>query len=46
MVRNFEVKIYGIYGGCRFKSRCPYAIEQCKTEPNLEKVGNEHFCAC
>lgn len=32
--------------GCRFKSRCPYAIEQCKTEPNLEKVGNEHFCAC
>ncbi len=33
-------------GGCRFKSRCPYAIEQCKTEPNLEKVGNEHFCAC
>jgi peptide/nickel transport system ATP-binding protein len=32
--------------GCRFKSRCLYAIKQCDTEPNLEKVGNEHFSAC
>jgi peptide/nickel transport system ATP-binding protein len=32
--------------GCRFKSRCPYMIEQCEIEPNLEKVGNEHFSAC
>ena len=32
--------------GCRFKSRCPYVIEQCEIEPNLEKVGNEHFSAC
>ena len=32
--------------GCRFKARCPYVIEQCEIEPNLEKVGNEHFSAC
>ena len=32
--------------GCRFKSRCPYAIEQCDIEPNLEKIENEHFSAC
>jgi peptide/nickel transport system ATP-binding protein len=32
--------------GCRFKSRCPYVIEQCEIEPNLERVGKEHFSAC
>jgi peptide/nickel transport system ATP-binding protein len=32
--------------GCGFKSRCPYAIDQCNIEPNLEKVGDGHFCAC
>jgi len=32
--------------GCRFKFRCPYVIEQCEIEPNLEEVGNKHFSAC
>ena len=32
--------------GCRFKSRCPYMIEQCEIDPSLEEVGNEHFAAC
>ena len=32
--------------GCRFKSRCPYAIEQCDIEPNLEEIENEPFAAC
>ena len=32
--------------GCRFKPRCPYAIDQCNIEPDLEKVGNEQFSAC
>ncbi|MSS85909.1 MAG: oligopeptide ABC transporter ATP-binding protein [Thaumarchaeota archaeon] len=45
-IRIKESLVEGDIEGCRFKSRCPYAIEQCKTEPNLEKVGNEHFCAC
>jgi peptide/nickel transport system ATP-binding protein len=34
------------FEGCRFKARCPYAIEKCMTEPDLEKVGQEHFSAC
>jgi len=34
------------FEGCRFKSRCPYAIEQCNIEPNLEKIDEEHFSAC
>jgi len=32
--------------GCRFKSRCLYAIEQCDIEPTLEKIEHEHFAAC
>ena len=31
---------------CRFKPRCPYAIDQCNIEPDLEKVSNEQFSAC
>ena len=29
--------------GCRFKSRCPYVIEQCEIEPNLEKSRKGAF---
>jgi peptide/nickel transport system ATP-binding protein len=32
--------------GCRFQSRCPYAIEKCKIEPHLEEADSEHFVAC
>ena len=35
-----------VYQGCRFRARCPYVIEKCKEEPNLEKVDDEHFVAC
>ena len=34
------------YLGCRFRARCPYAIEKCKTEPNLENRENEHLVSC
>ncbi len=33
------------YQGCRFSPRCPYAIDKCKQEPELEKV-NDRFVAC
>ena len=34
-----------VYSGCRFRARCPYAIEDCKkTPPLLEK--NERTIAC
>ncbi|NND86820.1 MAG: ABC transporter ATP-binding protein [Nitrosopumilus sp.] len=35
-----------VYEGCRFRSRCPYQIDKCKEDPALEKVGDDHFCAC
>lgn len=34
------------YQGCRFRARCPYAIEKCKQEPHLELVGNQRTVAC
>ena len=32
--------------GCRFKPRCPYAFERCEEEPELIKVGDDHYAAC
>ena len=34
------------FKGCRFKARCLYAIEKCSVEPELQKVGQEHYSAC
>ena len=34
------------FQGCRFKPRCIYAIEKCSKEPDLEKVGDNHYSAC
>lgn len=35
-----------VYHGCRFRARCPYAIEKCKEEPPLEEVGTDRLAAC
>jgi len=33
--------------GCRFNTRCPYAIAVCtKVEPPLVPVGESHLAAC
>lgn len=33
--------------GCRFHTRCPYAIDDCKkTEPQLVEIKPRHFAAC
>ena len=33
--------------GCTFRTRCPYATEQCaKVAPELKDYGNGHFAAC
>lgn len=33
--------------GCRFHTRCPFAIEKCKQEePPLRELGNNHFVSC
>lgn len=35
-----------VYHGCRFRARCPYAIEKCKEEPPLEEVDTDRLAAC
>ncbi len=35
-----------VYQGCRFRARCPYAIEKCIEEPTLEKNNAGHYSAC
>ena len=35
-----------VYQGCRFRSRCPYAIEKCKEEPTLDEIEKDRFAAC
>lgn len=32
--------------GCKFRDRCPYEIEKCVTEPNLEENEKGHYSAC
>jgi oligopeptide transport system ATP-binding protein len=33
--------------GCRFHTRCPYAIQACReVEPRLSEIGTDHFAAC
>jgi peptide/nickel transport system ATP-binding protein len=35
-----------VYHGCRFRARCPYAIEKCKEEPALEQTELDRLVAC
>lgn len=35
-----------VYQGCRFRARCPYAIEKCIEEPTLEENDTDHYSAC
>ena len=32
--------------GCAFRSRCPEAMEICKTQPPLFRIGLRHASAC
>ena len=45
-IRIKEPSGIDISQGCRFRNRCPYIIEKCSVEPDLEKIGDEHFSAC
>ncbi|HJM79634.1 MAG TPA: ABC transporter ATP-binding protein [Nitrosopumilus sp.] len=46
IIRIKETSIIKKTSQCRFRNRCPYEIEKCTIEPELKKVGNEHFSAC
>jgi oligopeptide/dipeptide ABC transporter ATP-binding protein len=38
---------FDIPSGCRFRTRCAYAVERSETEdPMLQKVGKDHYAAC
>lgn len=39
-IRINEAQKIDVYSGCRFRARCPYAFDKCKTEPELEQVEN------
>jgi peptide/nickel transport system ATP-binding protein len=46
-IRIKEVSgIDGIQSGCRFRDRCPYAIEKCKEEPELEETSKGRQVSC
>jgi oligopeptide/dipeptide ABC transporter ATP-binding protein len=36
----------GMTNACRFMPRCPYAFEKCAREPDLIRVGKQHYAAC
>ena len=45
-VRINEPLDIDVYDGCRFRARCPYAIDKCKDEPLLEKLDDQSEVAC
>ncbi len=45
-IRINEPSDVDVYQGCRFRARCPYVIEKCEKEPDLELVNAEHYSAC
>jgi len=45
-IRINEPSDVDAYQGCRFRPRCPYAIEKCEDEPNLEEIKKDHLSAC
>ena len=49
--KNKEIRInepldINVYEGCRFRARCPYAVDKCKQEPKLETIENDRAVAC
>ena len=46
IIRINEPLDIDVYQGCRFRSRCPYAIEKCTEEPLLEDINSKRQVAC
>jgi len=45
-IRINEASGINTYQGCRFMAKCPYAIEKCRQEPELEKISDTRQVAC
>jgi peptide/nickel transport system ATP-binding protein len=55
-VKYSEKKLWGIKGdtpllldppiGCRFRDRCPVALDKCVEEPPFIEIDKDHFVAC
>ncbi len=45
-IRIREPNNVNVYEGCRFRSRCPYVINECDVEPELKTSEKDHSFAC
>jgi len=45
-IRINEPSDVDVNQGCRFRARCPYVIEKCIEEPELEEIEEGHYSAC
>ncbi|MFB5623979.1 MAG: ABC transporter ATP-binding protein [Nitrosopumilus sp.] len=45
-IRINEPASIDIEHGCKFRDRCPYAIEKCVEEPDLKMTNEDHYFAC
>ncbi|NJE31132.1 ABC transporter ATP-binding protein [Thermococcus sp. 18S1] len=46
-IPGYPISLLNPPKGCRFYTRCPYALEKCPSEePPLLSVGREHYVAC
>jgi oligopeptide/dipeptide ABC transporter ATP-binding protein len=47
IIRGMVPSLYELPNGCRFRNRCPHAMEVCATEPPpLTAIDEDHFAAC
>jgi oligopeptide/dipeptide ABC transporter ATP-binding protein len=47
VIEGIVPSLYELPSGCRFRTRCPYAMEICAGDPPpMFTVGTDHFAAC
>ena len=47
IIQGMVPSLYQLPSGCRFRNRCPEAMDICGTEPpQPRRVGDDHFAAC